>query len=222
MVFDAQGRVSVVSKDVVRRKRQEICLMDAGGADGRVVATDIGLRLSGNLTFDSWQDAGSRISKLSDLSSWCLGDWLAYGESQYVGRYRAAVELVGLNYQTLRNYAWVARRFSMSRRRDELSFGHHMEVARLTTAEQDRWLDQAIEGRWTTSQLRRRLKESRMGTDLQTAAAAPMVPRLRVEQERVDRWRVAAERSSMDFASWMMASLDRAAADALELPAEAS
>jgi hypothetical protein len=132
------------------------------------------------------------------------------------------VELVGLNYQTLRNYAWVARRFSMSRRRDELSFGHHMEVARLTTAEQDRWLDQAIEHRWTTGQLRRQLKESRMVTDAQTPVADAIVPRIRADRERVDRWRVAAERSSMDFASWMLASLDRAADNALELPVEAS
>ena len=41
-----------------------------------------------------------------------------------------------LDYQTLRNYAWVARRFAMSRRRDTLSFGHHAEVPALPEPEQ--------------------------------------------------------------------------------------
>jgi hypothetical protein len=41
------------------------------------------------------------------------------------------------------NYAWVARRFAMSRRRDTLSFGHHAEVAALPEPEQDFWLREA-------------------------------------------------------------------------------
>ena len=71
------------------------------------------------------------------LAAWCLGDWLVFGEQAYAGRYRQAIERTSLDYQTLGNYAWVAKRFSLSRRRDELSFGHHSEVAALPEPEQD-------------------------------------------------------------------------------------
>ena len=57
----------------------------------------------------------------------------------------------GLDYQTLREYGVVARRFEWSRRRDNLSFQHHAEVCALTGAEQDRWLDLAAPNRWSRS-----------------------------------------------------------------------
>jgi hypothetical protein len=94
---------------------------------------------------------------------------MIYGESAYTGRYREAIEKTSLDYQTLRNYAWVARRFPMSRRRDTLSFGHHAEVAALQGPEQDYWLRKAEELRWSRNQLRREvhtsLTERSTGTD---------------------------------------------------------
>lgn len=45
------------------------------------------------------------------LAGSCLGDWLAYGQAVYANRHRTAVERTSLNYQALRNYAWVARQF---------------------------------------------------------------------------------------------------------------
>jgi hypothetical protein len=41
----------------------------------------------------------------------------------------------GLDYQTLRNYAAVARRFELSRRRDNLSFHHHAELCALSESQ---------------------------------------------------------------------------------------
>jgi hypothetical protein len=63
--------------------------------------------------------------------------WLIHGENAYSGRYRDAIEQTSLDYQTLRNYAWVARSLPLSRRRDTLSFAHHAEVARPPECEQD-------------------------------------------------------------------------------------
>ncbi|MFD9426223.1 MULTISPECIES: hypothetical protein [unclassified Streptomyces] len=62
-------------------------------------------------------------------SAWWLADWLIHGEATYGWRrYKEAVERTGLDYQTLRHYAWVARRFEHDRRRDSLSFAHHAAV----------------------------------------------------------------------------------------------
>jgi hypothetical protein len=83
-----------------------------------------------------------------------------FGEQAYAGRYRQAIKRTSLDYQTLRNYAWVARRFAMSRRRDTLSFGHHAEVAALPEPEQDFWLRKAEEHRWPVKHLRRQVRVS--------------------------------------------------------------
>lgn len=127
---------------------------------GQIVIPRIGLQFTRQLPFDSWLRIGRQLSAAINASSWCLGDWLAYGEAAYSGRYRDAVEHTSLDYQTLRNYAWVAKRFPLSRRRDNLSFGHHVEVAALPEPEQDFWLRKAQELGWSRNLLRRELRTS--------------------------------------------------------------
>lgn len=117
-----------------------------------------GLDLPRKLSFEKWIHIGEVLSVVRTSSAWCLGDWLVYGEAAFNGRYREAIERTSLDYQTLRNYAWVARRFPLSRRRDTLSFGHHAEVASLESAEQDFWLRKAEELGWSTSRLRREVR----------------------------------------------------------------
>jgi hypothetical protein len=117
------------------------------------------------LAFDKWYEIGQYLSSLTTSSTWCLGDWLVYGECAFEGRYRKAVEETMLDYQTLRNYAWVARRFPLSRRRDTLSFGHHAEVAALPEAEQEYWLRKAEESSWSRNMLRRQVRWSLQGRE---------------------------------------------------------
>ncbi|MGY5060945.1 LmbU family transcriptional regulator [Streptomyces sp. 900105755] len=119
-----------------------------------------GLLLPKQISFDKWMGVGSYLSNIFSSSAWCLGDWLVYGEATFNGRYQDAIKLTSLDYQTLRNHAWVARRFPMSRRRDALSFTHHAEVAALSEPEQDFWLRKAEEYAWSAKRLRREVKAS--------------------------------------------------------------
>jgi hypothetical protein len=112
------------------------------------------------MAFEKWVGIGSHLSNVMSASAWCLGDWLVYGEAAFNGRYREAIELTSLDYQTLRNHAWVARCFPMSRRRDRLSFTHHAEVAALAEPEQDFWLRKAEEHGWSAKRLRREVRTS--------------------------------------------------------------
>jgi hypothetical protein len=80
------------------------------------------------MAFDAWKAVGAKIGTYSNATAWWLGDWLAFGRMKYGRRYNEAIEVTGLDYKTLRNYAVVARRFELSRRRDNLSFQHHAEV----------------------------------------------------------------------------------------------
>ncbi|MGW0651777.1 LmbU family transcriptional regulator, partial [Streptomyces umbrinus] len=119
-----------------------------------------------------------------------------------------AMERTSLDYQTLRNYAWVAGKVARSRRRPELSFQHHQEVAALPPDEQDYWLGRAVEGSWSRAELRRRL---RLGTD----GGVPTPPRLRirldVDLSRWVFWQQAAESLESDVVTWLVSAADRAA-----------
>lgn len=125
-----------------------------------VLRPGMGLALPSRLPFERWLNIGMQLSAASTSVAWCLGDWLAFGERAFAGHYRQAVEATCLDYQTLRNYARVARRFGMSRRRDTLSFGHHAEVAALAEPEQDFWLRKAEAHNWSVKQLRRQVRPS--------------------------------------------------------------
>ncbi|MEV1085167.1 LmbU family transcriptional regulator [Streptomyces sp. NPDC050211] len=114
-----------------------------------------------NLPERSWERIGSSLRELVNSSAWWLADWLIYGETTYGWRrYKEAIERTGLDYQTLRNYAWVARRFEHHRRRDSLSFAHHAEVTRLSPPEQDYWLRKAEQQKWSRNELRRAVRAS--------------------------------------------------------------
>lgn len=145
---------------VVRPAGQPPAVSSLQPGIGHILVPRMGLRLPHQLTFEDWLGVGLKLSAVAASSAWCLGDWLAYGQQAYSGRYRQAVERTGLDYQTLRNYAWVARRFELSRRRDTLSFGHHAEVASLPGPEQDFWLRKVEQFGWSTSQLRREVRAS--------------------------------------------------------------
>lgn len=137
-----------------------------------------------NLPERSWEQIGSSLRELTNSSAWWLGDWLLYGETTYGWRrYREAIERTGLDYQTLRNYAWVARRFDHHRRRDSLSFAHHAEVTRLSPPEQDYWLRQAEQQKWSRNELRKAVRAS-LAEQSPKAEIAPSGGDQQAEEER--------------------------------------
>jgi hypothetical protein len=171
------------------------------------------LRLREGMSFDAWLAVGRRIARVANTSAWAVGDWLVFGERSYGERYRTALAATDLDYQTLRNYAWVARRFPVSRRRDTVSFQHHAEVASLTDPEQDLWLRRTEVNGWSRNELRRRL----------SAARAPAVPapdrvvRMSVAATREQHWRRAAGRANLTLQQWLRTVAD-AAAEQRDLP----
>ncbi len=194
-----------------------------------VVLPGKGLRIPRQLPFERWLAVGRKLSEIHTSSAWCPGDWLAHGEAAYGGRYRDAVEQTSLDYQALRNYAWVARQVPLSRRRDSLSFGHHAEVAALPQAEQDFWLRKAEELSWPVRQLRQEVrasirerhagKTSARGEDGGAGQAPPArseeraVARLQI---RVPRWQLescqdAARRAGLIVEEWAVLVLADAA-----------
>lgn len=180
---------------------------------GAPAANPKGLRLRDGMSIDAWLAVGRRLSRIGQASPWCLGDWLLYGLRSYGQRYKAAREATRLDYQTLRNYAWVARRFEPSRRRDNLSFQHHAEVAALPEPGQDLWLQRAERLGWSRNELRRHLTADRRSIQAVGDTHALSL-RIQVTSDRERRWRAAAAGAGRTLADWLAVTAD-AAADSL-------
>jgi hypothetical protein len=72
---------------------------------------------------------------------WAAGDLLNLTETVYGETYDQVVDELGLEYQRARNDKWVAGVFELSRRRDNLPWSFHREVASLPARQQDKLLD---------------------------------------------------------------------------------
>ncbi|MER5217521.1 LmbU family transcriptional regulator [Streptomyces sp. NPDC002838] len=202
-------------------------------SDTSALVTRRGLLLPKRMAFEKWVGVGSYLSNIMSASSWCLGDWLVYGEASFNGRYRDAIELTSLDYQTLRNHAWVARCYPMSRRREKLSFTHHAEVASLSDPEQDFWLGKAEEHGWSAKRLRREVKDSlaerggrknekhQSGRELndgqksgeETAASTDGAVSLKISvpADRLEFCRATAKKLGLDLEAWAAQTLMAAA-----------
>jgi hypothetical protein len=167
------------------------------------------LELPENLPLDTWRRIGDQILSIVDSSAWWIGDWLVFGQRQYRDRYRHAMKETSLDYQTLRNYAWVARKFAPSRRRDTLTFQHHMEVAALSEEEQDHWLDFAYRLRWSRNELRKQIKASTMPDETPELYQEVQL-RLKIDAKRLELWEEAARERRQDLTDWMSSVLDAA------------
>jgi hypothetical protein len=134
--------------------------MSMRAIDSSVVMEKSGLIFSRALPLGTWELIGEQLLFIADSATWWIADWLVYGESAFHDRYQEAIKKTSLSYQTLRNYAWTARRFELSRRRDNLSFGHHAELTALDLPEQDFWLRKADEFGWSRNRLRSEVRAS--------------------------------------------------------------
>ena len=108
-----------------------------------------------------WASAGRRLGAVGRCIQWLIGDWIAYGNERFGERYARASKITGYDTQTLMNMVYVASRFQISRRRENLSWSHHETLAALEFEQQDRWLDDAAVQRWSVSDLRMMLRISR-------------------------------------------------------------
>lgn len=115
----------------------------------------VGLVLPGRLSFDHWARIGRQLQLAELAVQWWIGDWLNYGETRYGDKYTQAVEEFGRKKQTLMNYAYVARRIEISRRREIVDFSTHVEVASLEPEDQEKVLAKAAKEHSSRNTVRR-------------------------------------------------------------------
>ncbi|MGC7102071.1 LmbU family transcriptional regulator [Amycolatopsis lurida] len=186
----------------------------AGSPGGLALTRRTSLRLPPSMSLDEWRRIGQEIFIVSDSSAWWLGDWLVYGQSEYPSRYQHAIMETRLDYQTLRNYAWVARKYPEARRRSSLSFQHHAELTSLPEHQQEKWLDRAEKYGWSRNELRSRVRADR-DSPAKTEDGAVRRIMVRCPSTKQERWLKAAANAEQDLLSWIVRSLDDAATAAL-------
>lgn len=123
--------------------------------------TPTGLIVMGDPTFAECQETYQILTNFGRRVHFWIGDLLNYVESRWGETYAQLMDETGLAYQTLANDKWVTSKVDVSRRRENLRFSHHAEVAGLEPPEQEKWLRKAEREELTTSQLRRQIKATR-------------------------------------------------------------
>lgn len=126
------------------------------------------------ITIEDWEAIGKQLGFVDHASTWWIADWMNVGEALFgelaadgadtrESRFDVARRITGKEPSTLQNYRSVAEKVPPGRRREELTFAHHAEVAPLEPAMQEHWLDKAVAEQWTRSRLREAIRDARDG-----------------------------------------------------------
>jgi hypothetical protein len=130
-----------------------------------------GLVLSKNLEYSSWMAVGKRLSELTGAASWMLGDWLAYGDSNYMttvwgkrvpdGLYAEISKATGLAVQTLTNAKYVALAIPHSVRTEKLTFSHALQITAYAPKDQHKfWIGRVEKDELSVKALREAIRKS--------------------------------------------------------------
>jgi hypothetical protein len=100
-----------------------------------VAMSDVGLQLHPETSYEEWADVGYTLRRIERWIQFALGDWLNFGKDHFGEDYLQELPL-GYEATTLDNFAIVARKIPFPRRREGVSYSHHVEVANLLPGEQ--------------------------------------------------------------------------------------
>jgi len=133
--------------------------------DPKFSITPTGIQFHQDLSYSEWDELGQKLSPIGKSIGFIIGDWINYGQKNYGEKYDEALARTGIAYQTLRNYAYVASRVSLSCRQDNLGFEHHAVVAKLKPDEQEHWLEMTKEHNLSVRRLRKSINFGRLATE---------------------------------------------------------
>jgi hypothetical protein len=125
------------------------------------VLTSIGLMPLGTPSYAQWEAVGFFIKQTQNACALWLGDWINYGQARFGEKYYLAIVKTGLDYGTLRNAAYTARRIHLSDLSDKLGYKHHELVAPLPRFDQQELLREAERRNLSRREFQTRISEYR-------------------------------------------------------------
>lgn len=113
-----------------------------------------GLQLPHDITYERYEAIGGLLHIWDESRRWAVGDWLIQGHTLFGDDFYQASEVLGLAVRARQQYMHVSEMIPPARRRvPELKWSHHRAVVSLPPEEQDFWLEEAVQRRWTKSEL---------------------------------------------------------------------
>lgn len=131
--------------------------------DGGIAYTTTAAVIPAKISLKNWSSGFGRIAYMRDMSRFWIGDLLIFGESQekWGERYTQAINATGLDYQTLRNFTALSKKFAPDRRRPELTWTHHRAVAGIEMSAADLLLQRAIDEELSAQDLQGLVREAK-------------------------------------------------------------
>jgi len=116
--------------------------------------TDTSLLIPDGVEYDIVEKMVCGMKTINDSVRFWLGDLLVYAERSYGEKYSQLVDETDYSYQSLRDMMWVSNNVSPEVRRNDLTWSHHREVAKLKMDEQEKLLWIAAERQLSVASLR--------------------------------------------------------------------
>ena len=138
--------------------------------------TPTSLTIPEHLSFEDWMAVGAGLKNVEQSIMFWIGDWLVYGEGHYGEQWTQVTDVSQYSPKTISNAMWVAKKVPVARRREDLSYGHHVEVASLEPHEQSEWLKRAKDEELPRDKMRALIREAK-GPQKITPPADPSMPK---------------------------------------------
>jgi hypothetical protein len=137
---------------------------------GALTPTMLDLSFRPNTTVEELTQLAALFGQVNHSSRWWIADLHEFAEMRH-GEYVAQVmEATRLSPQTIENIVSVGKRVPPNRRRRELAFSTHAEVASLPPNDQRHWLKVALDEGLSKMELRNRIRPKELPPATRTIA----------------------------------------------------
>lgn len=123
--------------------------------------TPTGLQVTEDLSYERFEEIAAACGQAGDAARWYLGDLFVWAETRYGEEAAQAYQAARVTERTLRRYIQTAAQIPAGRRRPNLSFSHHAEVAGQPPEIRDSLLERAEKHEWTVGELRERIQDAK-------------------------------------------------------------
>lgn len=160
--------------------------------NNRFKVTSTGLKdIDENITFEECEGALRFLVNYRESSKWAIGDLLNFSEHAHGEKYSQLLNENDMDYSTMRKMCYVCNAFDLFRRRNDLPFSFHLEVASLDKRRADEILDIASEQGLTQKEVRKLAKESVLKTLPEISKDAEKIIEEKAEKKKAQKLRDA-------------------------------
>jgi hypothetical protein len=117
-----------------------------------------------DMPYESWERLLYSLKYINSGVQWWIGDALAYGEPRFGQKFSQAIEASDMYTENgLAALKWVSEQVEGVRRRKEVSWSAHREVAALEPVQQDEVLEKAAADGLTVTEVRQAVRDIKNG-----------------------------------------------------------